>query len=416
MKYVYLPLEIKFREIEARLRTAVYLLRMGCSVMIGQQWSLFRNADVLPKGVFLIKTVNKIQANVMADLKRHGFAVAAMDEEALCCVGEGCFLSAFSPKAAENCDLFFAQSTAQRDILKARFPDMPVKVVGNPRGQRSEARLKSIHTDAQNIKDQYGDFVLFNTNYGMVNSHWGSVDAIEDISKQAGTYNADMFEKLRDWEQTNLDQMVSLLDWTVENANQKIVIRIHPGEDAQFWVDKYGDKAHVEARSNPIPWIKAANLVVHTRCTTGLEAVLMDVPALNLEPIPHPEADTCLPEANYTVRSWEDGAKALREFFDTDGGAIREFKPNITEQFSNANAPELAAKELAKLAEYKDAPKPDWVRGYKRAQRAEILMDKCTIHPEEFIKELQITADDFGLAMEVLELDESLFILEPQHG
>ena len=41
---VYLPIEIKNRELESRLMTACYLLERGVSVVLGQQWAVFLNA------------------------------------------------------------------------------------------------------------------------------------------------------------------------------------------------------------------------------------------------------------------------------------------------------------------------------------------------------------------------------------
>ncbi len=87
----YLGLEIKQRELESRLLIAARLLKAGVVVFFGQQWSLFSNADALPPGVVLFKTVNGIQAKPMADFRSKGHIVASTDEEVFGLYGRGMF-------------------------------------------------------------------------------------------------------------------------------------------------------------------------------------------------------------------------------------------------------------------------------------------------------------------------------------
>ena len=58
-----------------------HLLQAGLTVVVAQQWGLFGNADILPPGIVLFKTVNKLQAKKMVDLYRRGHIVTATEEE-----------------------------------------------------------------------------------------------------------------------------------------------------------------------------------------------------------------------------------------------------------------------------------------------------------------------------------------------
>ena len=80
---LYLVSELTNRDWNARLFMADYALKDGYTAVIGQQWGMVNNLAMLPRGLILFKTMNKIQGAAMRHAKSLGYAVAAMDEEAL---------------------------------------------------------------------------------------------------------------------------------------------------------------------------------------------------------------------------------------------------------------------------------------------------------------------------------------------
>ena len=318
----YLALEIKQRELESRILIAAHLLKAGIAVVIGQQWVLFANADTCPPGVALFKTVNHIQAGKMADFRASGHLVAATDEEVLVCTEEACFLEVFSPKAAENCDLFFAQSDFHKSVVENRFPALRgrTQAVGNARVDLLSAdRRKSFGPEVQDIVKTYGPYILFNTSYGQLNSIWKDMEHVNTIAAVAGLVNRDdpasiaEYQAKLEWERRNREEMVELLRWVIEEIPDKnIVLRPHPGEAPEFWWERFGscERLHIIPRSKPQPWILGADMVVHTSCTTGLEAALMGKPVVNLFPAVHPAFDFITNHVNPIFRTWQEAGAA----------------------------------------------------------------------------------------------------------
>ena len=72
----------------------------------------------------------------------------------------------------------------------------------------------------------------------------------------------------------------------LQKFQQKIIIRPHPAEDPNYWKEKYQNskKIIIIEKSSPIPWILAAEILIHSTCSTGMEAALMKKPALSITP------------------------------------------------------------------------------------------------------------------------------------
>ena len=435
----YLGLEIKQRELESRTMVAAHLLKAGIAVIFGQQWSMFANAAALPRGVMLFKTVNDIQAGVMEKCRSVGHLIAATDEEVLVCTEDECFLEVFSPTAAKNCDLFFAQSEFHRQVVERKFPSLRGKTqtAGNVRVDcLTPKRRASLGGEVKRIADTYGSYILFNTNYAQLNSIWKDRNTVANIAAKAGLLDVDDPASIKeyrakwDWEQLNRDEMMKLLKWVTENHHgRNIVLRPHPGEVPTYWKDMFNgqERFHIIPRSNPHPWILGADLVVHTTCTTGLEAALMDKPVVNLVPGPHPTFDFVTNHINPTFRTWKEAASAIDTFFTSGDGPITEKQKHhadiLSSHFSidDKEASEKISDGLIDLlkehgAHFSNAQDPSSGLGkFQRLNRVETMKDKFLLEPEEMASGLQKALTVLGLRInvKVKQIDDSLFMLVP---
>jgi surface carbohydrate biosynthesis protein len=65
-----------------------------------------------------------------------------------------------------------------------------------------------------------------------------------------------------------------------------VVLRPHPSESLLFYQQAFASFPNVAVNRDDsvLPWIRAAELIVHSNCTTGIEGVLAERPVLNLLP------------------------------------------------------------------------------------------------------------------------------------
>ena len=333
---VYLPIEIKYRELPSRLMIAAHLLGMGYAVALGSHWDLINppNQAALPRGLFLMKSLNRLQGNAMAMLRGNGHMIAATDEEVLQFVDDSGYMTAFSERAADNLDLFFAQSEAHRQAVERRYPKLAgkVQVTGNVRIDLMSPENRALFEAIDGRVAPLKPYILFNTNYGSANSVWADTNRTTAMAEATGTFDGpDRAQKIKeyqgilDWEASNSRAMVALIQWVVNNATGlNFVLRPHPAERPKYWEQVLAPvpRAHIIARSDPHPWIMGAELVVHTGCTTGLETTLLGKPAVNLLPTAHPNCRQILDLVNPTFRTWEEAAQAIAQYFGARQGPI----------------------------------------------------------------------------------------------
>jgi surface carbohydrate biosynthesis protein len=437
----YLPLEIKQRELDSRLLIGMHLLNAGYTVVVGQQWSVFANAEALPPGIVLFKTVNHIQALNMQNFRTLGHLVTATDEEALVCAEGECFVAAFSETAAESCHMFFAQSLAHQSSIQSHHPVLKGKVLatGNSRIDFLSPLGREPHMpEAERLRETHGPFVLFNTNAGQVNSIWTSTDQILQIAAKAKTVDLNdpksvaKFHAWMDWERANQTELVELITWAVANVrDRKIIIRPHPGELMEFWQSRFGqnEKVVIVPRSSPYPWILAADLVAHTTSTSGLEAVLMGKPTVNLEPVSHPTFAYITSHIKPKFVKWQEAADAIDAFLTRGEGPIAEARAgngaeldaHFVEPDEGAASQKIAEAMAKMLAQQGAAPAKGYVptfrgKGFRPFPRADVLKDKFTLSADDLKASLEKVGRYFKRPYNISigQLDDSLFLLVPK--
>jgi surface carbohydrate biosynthesis protein len=300
---VYLPIETLSRELDGRLLLASRLLRHHVPVVIGQQWLMYQNlAGGYPPGSVLLKGLNRIQAGVAMHLAGRGNICFACDEEALSLSSEDFMSRDIFPSMAESCALIFAQGDFHRRALINRTGCSADKVVsvGNARLDLLRPTFRKFHDrEVAQIKERLGDFVLFNTNTGVVHSAWGSEEEHEQVMIRTGwldekePWTFDMHRRTVTLDHINYDLTKrTIRALASEDPSLKIVLRPHPAESTDAWLTDFTDLPNVEVirDGNVVAMILASRLVLHTGCTTGVEAMLLGHPTMSIRP-DDPEQD-----------------------------------------------------------------------------------------------------------------------------
>jgi hypothetical protein len=157
--------------------------------------------------------------------------------------------------------------------------------------------------EADEIRNEYGNFILVNTNFNHVNAFYPAQNLFLP-SKSAG--EAPQFGKaamgmsrayakgLRDHKQAILEafkQMIPLLDKAF--PDHVVVVRPHPTENPKIYHKVAADckRVKVTNNGNVVPWLMTADAVIHNGCTTGVEAYVMGVPAISYRPKINEEYD-----------------------------------------------------------------------------------------------------------------------------
>ncbi len=291
---LYLLVEETSRELNSRILLATVGAEAGFISHIIPQWFAWENFRALPQGVVLFKGNNATQSAHMIDALDAGHRVAALEEEILGLTGDMEILRHFQSEHVGACELFVLQGEHARAIVAARHPDLAGRMVvtGNPRADLLRAPFDGpIRREAETIRERQGDYILVNTNFGATNPVAGDTIAFRALCIRVGILDpenqrdCDAFIARCEWERENMALLARLIAKCAASPTlPKLIIRPHPAENIAKWREAYAGQPRVSIirDGDHAPWTAAARLLLHTGCTTGVEAALMGTPVLSL--------------------------------------------------------------------------------------------------------------------------------------
>lgn len=291
-RVLYLPMEIASRELDSRLLLAVLALKRGFEVVLGQKWLIERNVGAMPPGIYMSKSLTQRDARAMTQAKELGYIVAAIEEEVPGLVAKADELRWIADDAVRLADAIFIGGDTNTTAMKTRFPFAADRVHMNlnPRWDLLRPNMRRIHQhDVDAIRKRFGRFLLVNTNFGWTNSdkgpaefmvqeqfRQGKLDLTNPVARQ---FIDDYLMMERDNHRAAVGIVQNLLD---KLPDLSIVLRPHPSERIETWLEHFdgSPRLSVVREGASIPWILASDALIHTNCTTGVEAIALDHPAL----------------------------------------------------------------------------------------------------------------------------------------
>jgi len=304
-KILYLPIEVKNRELFSKLLLAFAAITRGYKVIIGHRISLIEKIPFLERGIFFNMHALFHDYHHLNKLKNNGFVITALDEE-------GPFIYdvknheryRVSEKTLSITDHFFCWGKKEYKIISDKLPHLQSKLSlsGNPRFDLLRKELRNFtDKEANKIKAKFGDFILINTNFGRFNNFVGLEDYLE-ILKADGRLDqpADkefyMDEVLYQKEiMPKFQEMAKKLSSIFPKKN--IVIRVHPSENINVWIDSLDNYSNIfiVREGNVLNWIAACDDLIHNNCTTAIESYVMGKISLSYRPIDWPGYEDLLP-------------------------------------------------------------------------------------------------------------------------
>ncbi|MGE3336047.1 MAG: surface carbohydrate biosynthesis protein [Rhodospirillaceae bacterium] len=291
-RILYLPLENRVRELDARLLLSLTAATANFQVVIGPKWLLALNIAAIPRGLYATKTLNKLDADGMRSAIHAGHAPLAWDDEGPGQIVPEIYLKGVDDGAVKLAGKIFAWGNHQAATISHKYPMEASKVLasGNPRWDLLRPEYRAYYsTEVDAIRERFGRFILINTNFSSYNTAFSDA-AIAAIADETGAFKKsdDSEQKiLRDivaFEKQTLEDYVSLLPFlSAAFPDHKIIIRPHPTEKHEVWARLAHTLPNVECvfERTVVPWMIAAEAVIQNSCTTGVEALTLGRPVVS---------------------------------------------------------------------------------------------------------------------------------------
>lgn len=296
-----IPVENQVRELDAKLLLSCIAAEKGFPVIMGSRAYTHFQAAAVPRGVYLAKSMRGLSKLMFKILRRLGHEIVAWEEEALVHPpAETYYTLRLSPDTIKHVSHVFAWGQENVDLLKD-YPHLPKKlpmhISGNPRGDMLRAEIRPyFEKEVEQLKQQYGNFILVNTNFSDVNPFIPSVGLFlpsDDPNQtpkfgQAGKgMRLEFALGLREHKQNILNDFKLLIpDLEQAFPDMNIVVRPHPSEHFALYNElaANSERIKIDNQGNILPWLLACKVMVHNGCTTGLEAYGLRVPAVSYLP------------------------------------------------------------------------------------------------------------------------------------
>ncbi len=301
---LFLPIETKVREYHAKLLFSLFAVEKGFSVVLGGQRSLRNLVHKFDRGIYIDKSVASTKKKWVKWCDRMGHVLVAWDEEGLVYFSDTVYHELrLSEEVLKHMKLFFTWGHAQADTILNKLPEQKNLVIsGNPRFDLLKPGLRNFYLpEAKELNEKYGSILLINTNFGLGNHYHGA----ETERQRLRTYpidseRPDFFDGWIDMQQKTCDYFVKMIPELREQfPDHTIIVRPHPSENHSIWEQAIAglDRCFVTGERNVLEWILASDLLIHTNCTTAIEAFLLGVRSILYHPYPLGEYEQKLPNA-----------------------------------------------------------------------------------------------------------------------
>ncbi len=311
-RYLLLPVENQVREMDAKLLLAAVAAEEGARVIIGAQYFMFLQLHRLPKGLLIAKSMRSVNDATLKIASAVGHRIIAWDEEALVRFDAPDYYDwRYSSRIFELAEALLCWGGDDKAMFESfsGYRGTPINISGNPRIDLLRPEIRdTFRKDARRLRERLGQFILINTNFSFVNHVQSGLNLIQrnaagemvGLSREAEGMSLNFAEGMSNHQHKIMEHFKALLPLLCERyRNYCIVLRPHPSECLPMWQNIAAEEPNmvVEHEGNIIPWLMAADAVLHNGCTTAVESSILGRPVISYQPVTSDAHDYHLPNS-----------------------------------------------------------------------------------------------------------------------
>jgi surface carbohydrate biosynthesis protein len=341
-----IPVENQVREFDSKLLLSCVAAERNFESFLGYRTELDYCIGTLPRSTYLCKSMTRKSRMVFRLLRQLGHEINVWDEEALVYLSDDhYFARRLTPQTLKLVSSLFAWGQDNEEVFRRypHFDGTPIHVTGNPRIDLLRPELRGyFDEDVEKLRNRIGSFVLVNTNFSMVNGFVDSLNLFRRTTQpgEEPELGAPAIGTSREFAagyakhksatfKAFVEMLPAICDLLPEHT---IVVRPHPSESPTPWLEAADGHANlrIEHEGNVIPWLLAADALIHNGSTTAVEAHILGLPAIAYRPVENEPFDFALPNAlSYESRNEEELCGTLRDVLFAQRGPspIRTSRP-----------------------------------------------------------------------------------------
>lgn len=335
-RWLFLPVETIARELTAKTLLACVAAERGWGIIVGEKKTVRGKQDKLPRGTFIEKSIHPGRIKDINIAKNNGNRVSAWCEEGLNYLNREHYSQArLERDSFEAIDHFFAWGKRQADdVYDIMGVNDKIVLSGNPRFDLLRPELRGIFTESANeIRRRHGNIILVNTKFSPINNNrriedFDYVTFLRSTGKIKTQEDEELIRRYIDLNKRLFSCFQNLLPFLSKNfSSHTIVVRPHPSENHAPWVEKAKGLSNVKVifEGNVNEWLIAADVMIHNNCTTGIEAFLLERPAISYRPFKDEIVEHQLPnQVSFQAANVEELISFVHRFVGNKNSASQE--------------------------------------------------------------------------------------------
>lgn len=285
---LYLPIEIKWRELNSNILLSKFAAEYGFRVYVGSKLAISRliKKKNTRAGVFIFKGGMETKQILKIREKIEKFIILDQEISPSCLDFENVMKNRIWPGSEKYIDRYYViGQVAYESGLKAlKKLSKKIKKTGWPRKDLNRNEFKFFYKKKiKEIRDKYGNFIFFSSAFGFNSKK--KIDRVYEFKKnhkwksvRKGLKNeiVGAFSTLEEFE-ANIEILRKL---DKEKSCPQIIIRPHPAEDHNEWkkISKSFNKIKIIYEGDIDSWVYSSSALLHRGCASAITAYMNGTP------------------------------------------------------------------------------------------------------------------------------------------
>jgi surface carbohydrate biosynthesis protein len=301
-KVVLFPVETTVRELDFRLVLGCMVARADNQVILGNHTDIYELGKRLRHALYVGKNLLNVSPSRLTecyeDFKRVQGRMIHLDEEGAIFNGdEASWKKVLSmrldPAWIRAEDYLCTWGDFQREhYMEGNPPVAPhILVTGHPRLNLAHDYYRSLYEkEVEQLRAEHGRIILINTNFSYGNHALYPAAMLRQKNvaaenRELRNYYLDFYAYCAGKLPIFLQLAARLSDAFPEHT---VVFRPHPSESLTIYqaMAAHIPRMKVETGGSLVAWLRAAEVLIHSGCTTAVEARIAGTRIINFQPLP----------------------------------------------------------------------------------------------------------------------------------
>lgn len=285
MMIILIPIETSSRELLYKTYLSTLLAVEGFECYFGSKRNISFLINKFENFIYLDKGYHEGVSDILyKKIKSKNGVVVNLDEEGAIDFPDGSTLkNRYSKQLFEASEKVLLWGDYQFNLLKSlNLPNDKIEITGHPRFELLKKEYHHLYKEeVEKINSRFGKFILINSNFGFGNNIKGDDFVVKNYKKRVKR-----IEEIVAFDKVKRETYINLVKKIAKDPQNKIVFRPHPEESQTLYKEAFKDLDNVFLvfEGSVVPWLIAAEVMIHPDCTTGIEAIMIGKKSISYLP------------------------------------------------------------------------------------------------------------------------------------